>query len=73
MRNWLLQVGRALTRLLNALTGGTGDTTFSARSWHLKQKGAVLGHIRVWLVDRINREPGHCKTAWEWHRQRGLI
>ena len=67
------QIGRALSRLLNAVTGGEGDTTFSARSYALKQKGAVLGRLRVVFVDWLNNEPGHCEKAYQWHKERGLL
>ena len=67
-----IQVARAVSRLLNALMGGEGDTTFSAYSWHLKQKGKRIGLVRVVLVDRLFGS-GHCEDACEWHRERRLF
>lgn len=53
---------------LNVLTGGEREMTFSAGSWHLKMKGAKLGHARVFLVDNLSRlwgdGPGHCEEAY---------
>lgn len=68
-----IQVLRALSRLLNAVTGGEGDTTFSAGSWTLLLAGSRWGRVRVAVVDWLNRDPGHCRRAWEWHKERGLL
>jgi len=73
MRYWLEQVGRALSRLLNAVAGGEGDCTFSAWSWHLKLRGKPTGALRVAVVDALSRQEGHCRRAYEWHAARGLI
>ena len=70
---WPHEVGSALSRLLNAVCGGDGSVTFSAASWDLRERGSRWGRWRVALVDRLNREPGHCRAAWEWHRARSLI
>jgi len=66
------EVGRALSRLLSALTTGAGDTTFSADSWRRRLAGRWDGAARVRVVDALN-EPGHCEAAWQWHQARGLI
>lgn len=73
--SWHLdQLARAVSRLLNALTLGEGDTTFSAGSWALKLAGSRLGHWRVAVIDRLHPgDPDHCRKAWEWHRDRGLL
>lgn len=70
---YLEEVGSALSRLLNALTGGDGSVTFSARCWSVRLDRPAIGRVLVWLVDLINVEPGHCREAWEWHRARDLI
>lgn len=70
---WLHEVGSACSRLLNALCGGDGSVTFSAASWQLQRDGSRWGAWRVRVVDRLNREPGHCERAWRWHHARGLI
>lgn len=67
------QVFRASSRLLNALVGGEGDTTFSAGSWTAFLSGSRTGRWRVAVVDWLNRDEGHCRRAWEWHRDRGLL
>lgn len=61
-----------MSRLLNAVTGGEGDTTYSAASWSLYLDGHRCGRIRVKLIDRL-QGPDHCRKAWEWHRDRGLL
>lgn len=70
---WLRQVGRALSRVLNALAGGEGDTTYSAGSWAAKLAGTRWGATRVRIVDWLNQEPGHCAAAFAWHRDHGLL
>ena len=73
-----MQLGRALSRLLNALTGGEGGTTFSAFSAELALYGRGLarrwGRLRVWFIDRVLlRDPTHCARAWLWHEEHGLF
>ncbi len=72
-QSWPEEVGSALSRLLNALCGGDGAVTFSAASWELFRLNSRWGLWRVRLVDFLNRDPGHCREAWEWHRARNLI
>lgn len=67
-----VQVGRGASRLLNALLGGEGDTTFSAASWDDHLRGRRLGALRVRLIDAMWGE-GHCLRAWEWHAAHGLF
>jgi hypothetical protein len=68
VRYWLAQVGRALSRLLNAVCGGEGDCTFSAWSWHLALKGSAWGWFRVRFVDALpGNGKGHCAEAYAWH------
>jgi hypothetical protein len=70
---YLEEVGSALSRLLNALLGGDGSVTFSARCWALSLDHPSIGRALVGLVDLINAQHGHCREAWEWHRDRDLI
>ena len=72
-KTYFAEVGRALSRLLNALTGGEGDTTFSAYSWELQRIGHWSGRLRVRFVDWLNNEPDHCRKAWVWHEEKGLF
>ena len=72
-QSWPHEVGSALSRLLNAICGGDGSVTLSAASWALHLSGSRWGLWRVDVIDWINREPGHCCKAWEWHRARSLI
>lgn len=74
MRYWFTQVLRALSRLLNALTGGEGDSTFSAWSYYLLIRGKRTGEWRVRFVDALPfNYPGHCREAYEWHKERRLL
>lgn len=78
---WIKQVGRASSRLLNALAGGEGDTTFSAYSFELmiSRTGWMqkIGWWRVWLIDtlaeRLTGREFHCLDAWLWHQERRLF
>lgn len=69
---WCMQVGKALSRLLNAILGGEGDTTFSAYSYHLLLAGSRWGRIRVAFVDSLLGR-GHCRESWAWHAARRLF
>jgi hypothetical protein len=69
----LRQLGRALSRLLNSLRGGEGDTTYSAGSYVRMLAGSRFAAREVVWVDRLNGETGHCYAAWVWHRDHGLL
>lgn len=72
--SWVEEVGSALSRLLNALTGGDGSVTFSARSYDaMIDRPTRLNKARVAAIDWLHREPGHCRDAWTWHAQKGLV
>lgn len=68
----VFQIGRASSRLFNALLGGEGDTTFSAYSYELQLRGHWTGRVRVAIVDQILGR-GHCLDGWIWHAQRKLF
>ena len=72
-QNWPTEVGSAASRFLNAVCGGDGAVTVSAGSWDLLIHGSSWGRWRVDVVDWLNRDDGHCREAWHWHRARGLI
>lgn len=73
MKYYFLQVFKASSRLLNALTGGEGDSTFSAWSYHLKvDKQSAWGSLRVKCVDYMLGE-GHCQGAYNWHKEHDLL
>jgi hypothetical protein len=82
MKWWLCQMGRALSRLINAIFGGEGDTTFSAYSYELALWGdtrtqMAIGRWRVWVIDgfyeTVFKESDHCLDAWVWHQERRLF
>jgi hypothetical protein len=66
-------IASALSRLLNAVCGGPELVTFSAWSWELLVQGKPGAALRVWLVDLVNLEPGHCERWWIDHKSRRLI
>lgn len=73
MRYYAHQVFRAGSRFINALTGGEGDSTFSAWSYHLwVDHNSTWGKWRVQLVDACFG-PDHCKLSYDWHVQRELL
>jgi hypothetical protein len=73
----LMQIGRALSRLFNAVTGGEGDTTTSAyvykQSLLGKTKLGIPGRAWVSVIDFVLRDPGHCLSAYHWHLERNLF
>ncbi|OOS01849.1 hypothetical protein B0186_02025 [Canicola haemoglobinophilus] len=65
---WLYHVLVAIDQLLNAITGGAADETFSSRCY----RGAVLAkqpkkRWRFWfhLVNGLFFDKKHCETAYE--------
>jgi hypothetical protein len=69
---WIAQIGRASSRLLNAILGGEGDVTFSAYSEELRLRGDTWGVLRVKFVDTFMGK-GHCADSWQWHQERRLF
>jgi hypothetical protein len=68
-----MEIARGLSRTLNAITDGDGDTTFSAQSYENLLLGLPGAERRVRLVDALpGTGPGHCQRAWEWHAAHGL-
>jgi len=72
-RRYAGAVGSALSRSLNAATGGDERATFSAWSALLRERGSRAAGLRTRLVDAVNLEPGHCTRALASHRERGLL
>lgn len=73
-RYWWQQVLRALSHLLNGLTGGEGDCSYSAWSYERLRRGeAGAAELVAWVDGLPFNGPGHCARAWEWHRQRGRL
>jgi hypothetical protein len=76
---WCLQVSRASSRLLNAIWGGEGDSTFSAWSYYMtvrRDKGPFyhfIGRCRTAVTDWLVRASGHCKDSYDWHVAHDLL
>lgn len=74
MLYYAYQVARAADRLLNALLGGEGDSTFSAWSYYMLVQGSRWGRWRVAIVDAMPfNYAGHCKDAYDWHVKHDLL
>jgi hypothetical protein len=63
---YLIRVGLALSVLLNVVTGGASNQTFSARNWDWKRRG--LPNM-VCLVDLILGKE-HCMQCWVYWKVR---
>jgi hypothetical protein len=69
-----LEIGRGMSRTLNACWDGTGDVTFSAQSFDANLKGKRWSRERLRFVDGLpGNGPGHCERAWYWHRDHKLL
>ena len=66
MIQYLTRVGVALSVLLNVVTGGASNQTFSARNWDWKRRG--LPHA-VDVIDLILGQ-GHCMQCWVYWKLR---
>lgn len=62
MRKFLLEVFSVVSRLVNVLTGGTADMTFSARS-HID--GLWTEDFIDKMAYKIFKEENHCRVWWE--------
>jgi hypothetical protein len=63
---YITRVAIALSVLINVLTGGASNQTFSARNWDWKRRG--LPHI-VWVIDLILGKE-HCMQCWVYWKVR---
>lgn len=61
MKDFLLEVFSCVSRLINVLTGGSADVTFSARS-HIEDLWTekVIDFVAFWVF----REREHCRVWW---------
>lgn len=66
MIKYLERVGIAVSVLLNVVSGGASNQTFSARNWQWKKEGRW--NI-VWLIDLLLGK-GHCVQCWVWWKTR---
>ena len=67
MVRYLSRVGVALSILINVVTGGQLNQTFSARNWGRKKRKQL--HL-VWFIDFFLGK-GHCLECWVWWKCRG--
>ena len=66
MIRYITRVAIALSVLLNVVTGGASNQTFSARNWDWKRR--KLPHI-VWIIDLIFGKE-HCMHCWVYWKVR---
>ena len=66
MIRYITRVAIALSVLLNVVTGGASNQTFSARNWDWKRR--KLPHI-VWIIDLIFGKE-HCMQCWVYWKVR---
>lgn len=67
MRNYLFQVGLALTRIGNALLGGLAEESMSSRAWRMEARRKPWGRIARPLIDflfALFGRPEHCMRAY---------
>lgn len=62
MIKYLTRAGRSLSILLNVLTGGASNQTFSARNWGWRKAGKPN---MVAIIDAILGRD-HCCQSWVW-------
>lgn len=78
MRAYASEVGRAFSRLLNALIGNSGDVTLSAQATWLMLHGRTARR-RWWglqccrAINTLWRDRSHCLCAYFWHQDRELF
>lgn len=68
-----VEIERGMSRTLSALTDGQGDCTASCWAYRMVVHEKKWGPERVSFIDWINRSPGHCQRAYEWHKLHGLV
>lgn len=67
VKAFLIELFSLLSRLLNVLTGGTADLTFSARS---HRDGLWTESVIDFVARHVFREADHCRVWWEWEVER---
>lgn len=63
MNNRILQIGNALSQLLNTIVHGFSDESFSSRSYR-RSLVTRRWKVALYVIDKIFGE-GHCKAAYE--------
>jgi len=68
LKLYLVRVVTALSVLLNVLTGGSLNQTFSARNWERKRNKKIN---LVWFIDFMLGKDhcNHCWSYWKTRRQ----
>lgn len=74
MRQYVLNVARAASQLLNAIAGGDSDETVCARLYRLDRAGHARAHtLRPavdWIALHIFHQVDHCWRAYQSERER---
>jgi hypothetical protein len=73
---WRGQVGLALTRLGNAITGGRTEESMSSRAWRAESNRKVWGRITRPFIDALASlfgDRGHCERAYKSDRNKPAL
>lgn len=73
---WRGQVGLALTRLGNAITGGLAEESMSSRAWRAEANRKTWGRITRPAIDALARlfgDNGHCQRAYTSDRNKPVL
>lgn len=73
---WRGQVGLALTRLGNAITGGMAEESMSSRAWRAESNRKVWGRITRPTIDAaaaLLGDLGHCERAYKSDRNKPAL
>lgn len=73
---WRGQVGLALTRLGNAITGGMAEESMSSRARRAESNGKVWGRITRPVIDAaaaLLGDRGHCERAYKSDRNKPAL
>jgi hypothetical protein len=73
---WRGQVGLALTRLGNAITGGLAEESMSSRAWRAEGNRKAWGRITRPAIDAVAAllgDRGHCERAYHSDRNKPAL
>jgi hypothetical protein len=73
---WRGQVGLALTRLGNAITGGLAEESMSSRAWRAEGNRKTWGRITRPAIDAaaaLLGDRGHCARAYHSDRNKPAL
>ena len=72
MKEYLTQIGIALSQLLHTLFGGDAKMTTSAKLGRHVKRGSVPAKILCKVISFVLMDPDHCVQSYESDKQRRL-